>query len=85
MELLMTFEPRHFELLALQSVAYTDSTPPRFFLRTCAVRAGAWLSTVIEQRRQRRTLRQLDDRQLADIGLTRSDVSSETAKWPWQL
>jgi uncharacterized protein YjiS (DUF1127 family) len=81
----MTFEPRHFELPVLRSVAYTGSTLPRLFLKACLARAGAWLSMVVEQRRQRRALRQLDDRQLADIGLTRGDVSTEISKWPWQL
>ena len=81
----MNFEPRHFDLLALRAPDCTESAPPRFSLQFCVARANALLSKICEQRRQRRALRQLDDRQLADIGLTRSDVCSETAKWPWQL
>ena len=34
--------------------------------------------------RQRRHLRQLDDRLLRDIGLTRDEVRRETAKSPWR-
>lgn len=80
----MNFEPRHFDLLALQAPDCTESAPPRFSLQYCVTRAAAWLSRICEQQRQRRTLRRLDDRQLADIGLTRDDISSETAKWPWR-
>ncbi len=81
----MNLEPRHFHLPALHAPDCTESAPPRFSLQACVTRANAWLSMICEQQRQRRTLQRLDDRQLADIGLTRSDVSSETAKWPWQL
>lgn len=36
-----------------------------------------------ERGRQRRRLSELDDRMLADIGLTRADVSREVAKPFW--
>jgi uncharacterized protein YjiS (DUF1127 family) len=33
---------------------------------------------------QRRALRDLDDRQLADIGVTREAAEREARKWFWQ-
>jgi uncharacterized protein YjiS (DUF1127 family) len=47
-------------------------------------RTGLWLLTCNERRRQRYTLAGLSDRLLADLGLSRSDVSREIEKWPWQ-
>lgn len=47
-------------------------------------RACAWLSHFNQLRRQRIALGMLDDYMLADLGLSRSDVSRETAKWPWR-
>jgi len=48
-------------------------------------RTGAWLLTWSERQRQRYTLAGLNEHLLADLGLSRSDVSSEVAKWPWQI
>lgn len=47
-------------------------------------RTRIWLLTCGERRRQRNALAAFDDRMLADLGLSRSDVSSEVGKWPWQ-
>jgi uncharacterized protein YjiS (DUF1127 family) len=47
--------------------------------------ARSWLLTCGERRRQRVTLATFDDRMLADLGLSRGDVSSEVEKWPWQI
>ncbi|WP_084636905.1 DUF1127 domain-containing protein [Mesorhizobium sp. WSM3626] len=33
---------------------------------------------------QREQLAELEDHQLADLGLTRTQVRKECAKWPWQ-
>jgi uncharacterized protein YjiS (DUF1127 family) len=44
----------------------------------------AWLYGCAERRRQRIALAALNDRMLADLGLSRQDVSRESAKWPWQ-
>lgn len=41
---------------------------------------GGWL----ERRRQRSTLRELDDRMLKDIGLTRAEAAQEAAKPFWR-
>lgn len=42
------------------------------------------VETWLSRRRQRLDLAELDDRLLADIGLTRADVARETAKPFWQ-
>ncbi|MER9504710.1 DUF1127 domain-containing protein [Mesorhizobium sp. M0579] len=38
----------------------------------------------IEIRRQRAQLADLEDHQLADLGLGPAQVRKECAKWPWQ-
>ncbi|MER8847878.1 DUF1127 domain-containing protein [Mesorhizobium australicum] len=38
----------------------------------------------IEIRRQRAQLAELEDHQLADLGLSPAQVRKECAKWPWQ-
>ena len=42
-----------------------------------------WFRHALEQRRQRRALRDLDDRQLADIGVTREQALHEANKLFW--
>jgi len=37
-----------------------------------------------ERARQRRALRDLDERLLADVGLMREEAVREAGKWPWQ-
>jgi uncharacterized protein YjiS (DUF1127 family) len=37
-----------------------------------------------QKNHQRQALRDLDDRQLADIGVTREAAEREAAKWFWQ-
>ncbi|EJT07165.1 DUF1127 domain-containing protein [Rhizobium sp. CCGE 510] len=51
-------------------------------------RWGRWLLAVVahrlEKRRSRRTLSELTDNELCDIGLTRAQAKAETAKsWFW--
>ena len=55
-------------------------------------RAGVLLRAILrrfvlasERYRQRRHLEELDDHQLADVGLTRRDVKRECAKPFWEL
>ncbi|WP_246462502.1 DUF1127 domain-containing protein [Mesorhizobium sangaii] len=38
----------------------------------------------IECHRQREQLAELEDHQLADLGLSPAQVREECAKWPWQ-
>ena len=49
---------------------------------------SSWLLRLVvgwlERHRQRRTLRQLDDRMLRDVGLTRFDAEHEIAKPFWR-
>ena len=80
----MTFEPRPYDLFPLSAPAATGTTGRRSSFDIALAIAHAWLAGYCERQRQRKMLRMLDDRMLADLGLTRADVASETAKWPWQ-
>jgi uncharacterized protein YjiS (DUF1127 family) len=42
------------------------------------------LNRVWRKRRERRRLLELDDRMLADIGITRSQAEQEAGKRPWR-
>ena len=46
-------------------------------VRRVRLQWASWLWTMVEVRRQRRTLLSLDDRMLADIGLSRADAWHE--------
>ncbi len=48
-------------------------------------RINAYLRLVDQIRRERRTLRTLDDRLLRDIGVTRDAAEREAARDPWDL
>lgn len=48
------------------------------------LKAATMLMLWYELSRQRHQLAQLDDRILRDIGVSRSDVERECAKFPWQ-
>jgi uncharacterized protein YjiS (DUF1127 family) len=80
----MTFEPRPYDLFPPPAPAATGTTGRRSSLAIALASAHAWLAGFCERRRQRKMLGMLDDRRLADLGLTRADVASETAKWSWQ-
>ena len=45
--------------------------------RNVRLQWGNWLWTLVEVRQQRRALLSLDDRMLADIGLSRADATHE--------
>lgn len=47
-------------------------------------RWAAWVGLCLTRRRERRALRELDDDQLKDIGLSRADVERECRRWPWE-
>lgn len=60
---------------------------PRASLGATVGRLGAALEEIARWRdraRGRRQLAGIDDRGLADIGITRADVFQETRKWFWQ-
>ncbi len=55
--------------------------------RTDRLRPGRWLSAIVamhERWRQRQALMELDDRLLADIGITRSEMMAEVTKPFWK-
>jgi len=80
----MTFEQWDHDLVHSRADIGKNTTADRFFRPGLLARSCAWLLNYSERRRQRIALSTLNDRMLADLGLTRGDVSSETAKWPWQ-
>jgi uncharacterized protein YjiS (DUF1127 family) len=48
------------------------------------VECAAHVFRVLSRRRQRRDLRELDDRQLYDVGITRAQVERESRKPFWK-
>jgi uncharacterized protein YjiS (DUF1127 family) len=48
------------------------------------VRSMASVARWIDFHRQREQLAELEDHQLADLGLSPAQVRKECAKWPWQ-
>ena len=42
------------------------------------------LSRMWQKRRERQRLLELNDRLLADIGITREQAEQEAGKWPWR-
>lgn len=79
----MTTESRTREICSSAAVGTKTTAEPIVFTVLLG-RACAWLLTCAERRRQRIALAALNDRMLADLGLSQSDVSRESAKWPWQ-
>ena len=59
----------------------TQSPEPQDLL----IRLIDWLWGAMERSRQRRALASLNDDQLRDIGLSRSDVAGETEKPFWRV
>ncbi len=45
----------------------------------------AWLAEAMRTVSTRRSLAQMDDRMLKDIGLTRADALEEASRKPWDL
>ena len=81
----MHFEPRPVDLLSPLAPACERNAAHSSPIAKSLAHARAWLAQQHERRRQRLMLRTLDNHLLADIGLSRADVVSETVKWPWQL
>jgi uncharacterized protein YjiS (DUF1127 family) len=81
----MTFEPRPYDLFPPPAPACGKDAAHLSAVARYLAHARAWLAQQHERRRQRLMLRTLDNHLLADIGLSRADVVTETAKWPWQL
>lgn len=46
---------------------------------------GAWLARMLRAVETRRQLAAMDDRTLADIGISRADAVREAARAPWDL
>jgi len=44
----------------------------------------AWAARCAERAAQRRTLAQLTDWQLRDIGISRAEADAEAGKWRWR-
>jgi len=66
--------------------ARAPGQPPRD-TRTNIAPRGSWLNIIKacrDRQRQRRALANLDDRLLADIGVTRGDAAQEAAKPFWR-
>jgi uncharacterized protein YjiS (DUF1127 family) len=45
---------------------------------------AAYVFSILSRRQQRRDLRELDDRQLHDVGITRAQVERESRKPFWK-
>jgi uncharacterized protein YjiS (DUF1127 family) len=72
------FEPRR---IVMTSRTDTDRVAPRLpSIATLALAALRWLATANDRARQRRALLELDDRMLADIGISRGEADAEAAK-----
>ena len=70
------------------SAGYLSPTGERSSLGEIVARAVGHFNVLQawnDRARQRRQLGQLDDRLLADIGVTRAAASHEAAKLPWEV
>jgi uncharacterized protein YjiS (DUF1127 family) len=68
-----------------KTVERENSTAAHFGHAAAALAMGVWrLVLAIKHRRELAHLADLDDRMLADIGLTRTDLRDACAEPPWQ-
>lgn len=75
--------PRAYHASALKRAGGRE--PGVWFTLLClVVGAIGWLDGMIERKRQRNALAELDDRLLSDIGLSRYDADHEIAKPFWR-
>jgi len=61
-----------------------DAREARHKIRRSVAGVAATLQLWREKSRQRRALRDLDEHQLADVGITRWDAEREARKWFWR-
>lgn len=61
-----------------------DAREARHKNRRSVAGVAATLQLWREKSRQRRALRDLDEHQLADVGITRWDAEREARKWFWR-
>lgn len=66
-------------------VRFTPRAAPRTAARTPVRTVWALLKAMLHAHRTRRLLAEMDDRQLADIGIGRSQACTEAARAPWDL
>ena len=59
-------------------------SPPRARATENVMRPIMMVSRWLDLHSQREQLAELEDHQLADLGLSRAQVRKERAKWPWQ-
>ena len=66
--------------------AYTDGFTRWTTGRTARTPSvGAWLRRLVQVTSTRNHLDEMDDRMLADVGLTRSDAFIEMNRAPWDI
>ena len=71
---------RIFEDFDISGAVYTFITAVEAFMKNGKETLGKW----VKRSRGRADLAKMNDRMLADIGLTRADVYQETGKHFWQ-
>ena len=74
--------------MAARGITFHFAPPSAVRLRTVSTVLGqtwTWTAATFEARRTRRLLREMDDRQLADIGISRGQAHTEAARAPWDL
>jgi uncharacterized protein YjiS (DUF1127 family) len=74
------------------AAAFADTLPAQWPAHTRAEPASRWLDDAfdvlmrwLDASRSRRTLDELDDHMLRDIGLTREQARRESSKFFWQV
>jgi len=78
-----------FKSMVARNGSTVAGMPPLHWNRGVRLPAGPeWLRSAMplwcHRSRTRRALRQLDDRALADIGITRAQHTAECRRWFWQ-
>jgi uncharacterized protein YjiS (DUF1127 family) len=68
-----------------ETAAQAAAVRPGFYRFFAAALSAVhrWASEAAERRRQRLVLAAMEDWQLRDIGLSRTEARREAEKWPW--